>query len=67
MEAKNCDLVVGNRVGAPAGGFESDFNSVVLAWASGETRELALASKREIARGIWDEVARMVREKYGRG
>lgn len=64
--AKNCDLVVGNRVGSEAGGFESDNNSVVLAWASGKTRELALASKREIARGIWDAVAPMVREKHGR-
>jgi phosphopantothenoylcysteine decarboxylase/phosphopantothenate--cysteine ligase len=66
-EAKNCDLVVGNCVGAQDGGFDRDSNSVVLVWRSGETRELALASKWEIARGIWDEIARMVREKHGRG
>ena len=66
-EAKNCDLVVGNRVGSGDGGFESDVNSVVLAWRSGEVKELAKASKREIARGIWDAIAPLVREKHGRG
>ena len=65
--AKNCDLVVGNRVGSEAGGFESDNNSVVLAWRSGEVKELPKASKLKIARGIWDAIAPLVREKHGRG
>ena len=56
LESKNCDMVVGNLVGASDLGFESDENEVVLAMRTGETIALPRASKRAIADRIFDEV-----------
>jgi phosphopantothenoylcysteine decarboxylase/phosphopantothenate--cysteine ligase len=56
LESKNCDMVVGNLVGASDLGFESDENEVVLALRTGETIALPRASKRAIADRILDEV-----------
>jgi phosphopantothenoylcysteine decarboxylase/phosphopantothenate--cysteine ligase len=56
LESKNCDMVVGNLVGAGDLGFESDENEVVLALRTGETIALPRASKRAIADRILDEV-----------
>ncbi|HUO28070.1 MAG TPA: bifunctional phosphopantothenoylcysteine decarboxylase/phosphopantothenate--cysteine ligase CoaBC, partial [Bryobacteraceae bacterium] len=36
LEAKNCDMVVGNLVGGEDGGFESDNNEVLLALRTGD-------------------------------
>ena len=36
LEAKNCDMVVGNLVGGEDGAFESDQNEVLLALSNGE-------------------------------
>lgn len=63
LAAKNCDLVVGNLVGAPDSGFESDSNEVLLAFRSGEFRELPRASKKEIARSIWNEISGLLHTK----
>jgi phosphopantothenoylcysteine decarboxylase/phosphopantothenate--cysteine ligase len=60
LEAKNCDMVVGNLVGgATDTGFESDQNEVVLALRTGEMIPLPRAPKREIASRIFDEVLRL--------
>jgi len=59
LEAKGCDMMVGNLVGRPEGGFESDQNEVTLALRSGEFIELPRASKRAIADGIFDQVMRL--------
>ena len=56
LKTKNCDMVVGNIVGASDLGFESDENEVVLALRTGETIALPRASKRAIADRIFDEV-----------
>jgi phosphopantothenoylcysteine decarboxylase/phosphopantothenate--cysteine ligase len=56
LESKNCDMVVGNLVGASDLGFESDENEVVLTLRTGETIALPRASKRAIADRILDEV-----------
>src|ERR1022692_755151 len=56
LESKNCDMVVGNLVGATDLGFESDENEVVLTLRTGETIALPRASKRAIADRILDEV-----------
>ena len=56
LESKNCDMVVGNLVGASDLGFESDENEVVLTLRTGETIALPRASKRAIADRIFDEV-----------
>jgi phosphopantothenoylcysteine decarboxylase/phosphopantothenate--cysteine ligase len=59
LESKNCDMVVGNLVGIPETGFESDQNEVVLALSTGETIALPRASKREIAGRIFDEILKL--------
>ncbi len=63
LAAKNCDLVVGNLVGAPDSGFESDSNEVLLAFRSGKFCELPRASKKEIARSIWNEISGLLHTK----
>ncbi|HUD98015.1 MAG TPA: bifunctional phosphopantothenoylcysteine decarboxylase/phosphopantothenate--cysteine ligase CoaBC [Bryobacteraceae bacterium] len=59
LEAKNCDMVVGNLVGGQDGAFESDQNEVLLALSSGEFIEVPRASKREVADRIFDEVLKL--------
>ena len=59
LESKNCDMVVGNLVGGPDVGFESDQNEVILVLRTGETIPLARASKREIADRIFDQVLKL--------
>ncbi len=65
LERKNCDMIVANEVGHPDAGFESDTNQVLIAIRGGEVKELASAPKREIARGIWDEIVKLKRERHG--
>ena len=59
LEAKNCDMIVGNLVGGDEVGFESDQNEVVLALRSGELIEVPRASKREVADRIFDEILKL--------
>jgi len=59
LEAKNCDMVVGNLVGGEDGAFESDQNEVLLALRSGEFIPVPRASKREVADRIFDEILKL--------
>jgi phosphopantothenoylcysteine decarboxylase/phosphopantothenate--cysteine ligase len=59
LEAKNCDMLVGNLVGGEDGAFESDENEVLLALRSGEFIPLPRASKREVADRIFDEILKL--------
>jgi phosphopantothenoylcysteine decarboxylase/phosphopantothenate--cysteine ligase len=59
LEAKGCDMIVGNLVSQEGGAFDSDQNEVTLALRSGEFIELPRASKRVIADGILDQVMRL--------
>ncbi len=59
LKSKNCDMVVGNLVNQEGVGFDSDSNEVVVVTATGETVELARASKREIAGRILDEIIKL--------
>jgi phosphopantothenoylcysteine decarboxylase / phosphopantothenate---cysteine ligase len=56
LEAKNLDLVVANDVTATGSGFGGDTNAVVLLRRDGGRAEVPLASKREVAERILDEV-----------
>jgi phosphopantothenoylcysteine decarboxylase / phosphopantothenate---cysteine ligase len=56
MEAKNLDLVVANDVTAEGVGFAGDTNAVVLLRRDGGRVDVPLASKREVAERILDEV-----------
>ncbi|HNX04829.1 MAG TPA: phosphopantothenoylcysteine decarboxylase [Opitutales bacterium] len=49
MLAKNCDLMVANRVGGPVGGFMSDDNIVTLLGRDGFREEIGPAPKTFIA------------------
>jgi phosphopantothenoylcysteine decarboxylase / phosphopantothenate---cysteine ligase len=59
LEAKNCDMVVGNFVGGTETGFESDLNEVVLVLRTGENIAVPKASKREVADRILDQVLKL--------
>lgn len=59
LEAKNCDMVVGNLVGREDVGFEADQNEVVLALRTGELVPVARAAKREVADRIFDEILKL--------
>jgi phosphopantothenoylcysteine decarboxylase/phosphopantothenate--cysteine ligase len=56
LEAKNLDLIVANDV---TDGFGGETNAAVLVRATGEEIEAPLASKRELAERICDEIARL--------
>src|SRR5258706_171197 len=69
LEAKNCDMIVGNLVGGSDTGFESDQNEVTLVLRTGESIPVPRASKREIADRIFDEVLKLrlwLHAAYGR-
>ena len=57
LEQKGLDFVVANDVSEPGAGFGSDTNHVTILTRSGKSKELS-GSKREVAAGIWDELAR---------
>jgi phosphopantothenoylcysteine decarboxylase/phosphopantothenate--cysteine ligase len=65
LETKNCDMVVANLVAPPTGatnngiGFDSDENEVVLVTRSGDSISVPRASKRLIARRIFDEMIKL--------
>ncbi len=61
LEAKKCDMVVGNLVSQSGTGFESDDNQVVLVLANGENVELPRAPKRIVADQILDQILRLRR------
>ncbi len=56
LESKNLDLVVANDVTAEGAGFGGDTNAVVLLKRDGSRVDVPVASKREVAERILDEV-----------
>jgi phosphopantothenoylcysteine decarboxylase/phosphopantothenate--cysteine ligase len=56
LEGKNLDLIVANDVTLPGAGFGGDTNAVVLLRRDGSRVDVPLASKREVAERILDEV-----------
>jgi phosphopantothenoylcysteine decarboxylase/phosphopantothenate--cysteine ligase len=56
LERKRLDLIVANDVSAPGVGFEHETNAVTLLRSDGGRRTVPLATKREVARAILDEV-----------
>ena len=53
---KGCDLLVANDVSREDAGFESDRNAVAFVWPGGETEELPLLPKPEVASRLWDRI-----------
>jgi phosphopantothenoylcysteine decarboxylase/phosphopantothenate--cysteine ligase len=57
LESKGFDLIVANEAEAEDAGFEVDTNRVLLVGADGETEEVPLSTKDEIAEVILDRVS----------
>ena len=60
LESKGFDLIVANEAEAEGAGFEVDTNRVLLLGPDGETEELPLLAKDEVAEVILDRVAGIV-------
>ena len=58
LARKRLDLIVANDVAAPGVGFEHETNEVTILAADGTQRRVPMASKREIADAVLDEVVR---------
>jgi phosphopantothenoylcysteine decarboxylase/phosphopantothenate--cysteine ligase len=58
LQAKNCDMIVGNLVGQSETGFESDENEVLLVTRTGAV-QVARAQKRAIADRIFTEALKL--------
>lgn len=56
LEEKNADLIVLNSLKDEGAGFGGDTNKVTLFFKNGQQKELALQSKKEIARQIIDAI-----------
>lgn len=63
LEAKGCDLVVGNDVGRPGIGFDGEENELVLHFQDGATRTLSRAPKRVLATMLVEIITKL--EKRG--
>jgi phosphopantothenoylcysteine decarboxylase/phosphopantothenate--cysteine ligase len=57
LQSKGFDLIVANEAEAEDAGFEVDTNRVLLVGADGETEEVPLSTKDEIAEVILDRVS----------
>jgi phosphopantothenoylcysteine decarboxylase/phosphopantothenate--cysteine ligase len=57
LAKKGLDLIVANDVSASGVGFEHDTNAVTILDADGDSREVTLTSKREVARAVLNAVA----------
>lgn len=56
LKAKNCDMVVANRVGQPGTGFDSEENEALVVTAAGEATQFPRGSKRQLAAHIFDRI-----------
>jgi len=56
LERKRCDLIVANDVTREGAGFDGDTNAVTFVWPGGETEELPLLAKREVAERLLDRI-----------
>jgi phosphopantothenoylcysteine decarboxylase/phosphopantothenate--cysteine ligase len=59
LAAKNLDAIAVNDVSQSGSGFGTGANEIVLLWPDGGREELGRASKRELARSMWDALLRI--------
>lgn len=59
LERKGCDLMVANDISRRDSGFDTDENAVILVSPGGDTEELPLLSKAEVAARILDRVEKL--------
>ena len=60
LERKNLDLIVVNEVGREGTGFGSDTNDAMILSRSGDDEPLRTWTKRELARAVFDRVAKLL-------
>jgi phosphopantothenoylcysteine decarboxylase/phosphopantothenate--cysteine ligase len=60
LKEKNLDILVGNLIGPPDAGFESDNNTVSLFYHSGTVESWPAMSKDTVAHALLDRVVRMM-------
>jgi len=65
LERKGCDLLVANDVSRSDAGFDVDTNAVVLVWPGGESEELPLLSKAEVAAQLLDRIEKRLEVRSG--
>ena len=63
LQKKNLDLIVANDINRDGAGFDGDTNIVKFLSADGQVEELALMSKKEVARQLLDRVVPLWRVK----
>ncbi|MFE8699021.1 bifunctional phosphopantothenoylcysteine decarboxylase/phosphopantothenate--cysteine ligase CoaBC [Cytobacillus sp. FJAT-54145] len=64
LEKKNLDLVVANNVKSEGAGFGTDTNIVTIFNRKGETLELPIMSKKEVAIKILNEASRFLKDDH---
>jgi phosphopantothenoylcysteine decarboxylase/phosphopantothenate--cysteine ligase len=60
LREKNADMIVANNIGVKGAGFGGETNIVTMYKRTGETKELPLLSKREVAQNILREIQDML-------
>ena len=60
LKEKNLDILVGNLIGSPDAGFESDNNTVSLFFGDGSVESWPVMSKDSVAHALLDRVVRMM-------
>ncbi len=60
LEVKNLDLVVANDLTLEGAGFGVDTNVVTLIDKEGKVEHLSKRSKKEVAKGIWDKIKKLM-------
>jgi phosphopantothenoylcysteine decarboxylase/phosphopantothenate--cysteine ligase len=56
LRRKNLDMIVANDVGADGAGFEHDTNEVIILLDDGTSQDVAMTTKRDVARAVLDAV-----------
>ena len=59
---KNLDLIIANDISSPETGFAAEDNQVVILGGKDLRIELPRCSKREISRGIWNQIEELVKQ-----
>lgn len=60
LQAKKLDFIVANDISAADAGFSVDTNRVTLLYATGQTEELPLLTKAEVAETVLERVIRLI-------
>jgi phosphopantothenoylcysteine decarboxylase/phosphopantothenate--cysteine ligase len=60
LAAKNLDFIVGNLIGAPGTGFDTDTNQVTLYFRDGSKESVAMMPKAELADIILDRLVKLL-------